>query len=148
MMSILEKLTEDMKVAMKAGEKERLSTIRLLRGQLKDVEIDKRAPLSEEEEIATLSNAAKKRREAIEAYSAANREDLAAKERQELEVIQSYLPQQLSAAEIETLVDAAIAGSGAQTMKDIGKVMPVVMAQVKGRADGKLVNELVRKRLS
>lgn len=147
-MSILEKLTEDMKVAMKAGEKERLSTIRLLRGQLKDVEIDKRAPLSEEEEIATLSNAAKKRREAIEAYSAANREDLAAKERQELEVIQSYLPQQLSAAEIETLVDAAIAGSGAQTMKDIGKVMPVVMAQVKGRADGKLVNELVRKRLS
>jgi len=148
MMSILEKLTEDMKVAMKAGEKERLSTIRLLRGQLKDVEIDKRAPLSEEEEIATLSNAAKKRREAIEAYSAANREDLAAKERQELEVIQSYLPQQLSAAEIEMLVDEAIAGSGAQTMKDIGKVMPVVMAQVKGRADGKLVNELVRKRLS
>ncbi len=147
-MSILEKLTEDMKVAMKAGEKERLSTIRLLRGQLKDVEIDKRAPLSEEEEIATLSNAAKKRREAIEAYSAANREDLAAKERQELEVIQSYLPQQLSAAEIETLVDEAIAGSGAQTMKDIGKVMPVVMAQVKGRADGKFVNELVRKRLS
>lgn len=147
-MSILEKLTEDMKVAMKAGEKERLSTIRLLRGQLKDVEIDKRAPLSEEEEIATLSNAAKKRREAIEAYSAANREDLAAKERQELEVIQSYLPQQLSAAEIEMLVDEAIAGSGAQTMKDIGKVMPVVMAQVKGRADGKLVNELVRKRLS
>ncbi len=147
-MSILEKLTEDMKVAMKAGEKERLSTIRLLRGQLKDVEIDKRAPLSEEEEIATLSNAAKKRREAIEAYSAANREDLAAKERQELEVIQSYLPQQLSAAEIEKLVDAAIADSGAQTMKDIGKVMPVVMAQVKGRADGKFVNELVRKRLS
>jgi len=147
-MSILEKLTEDMKEAMKAGEKERLSTIRLLRGQLKDVEIDKRAPLSEEEEIATLSNAAKKRREAIEAYSAANREDLAAKERQELEVIQSYLPQQLSAAEIETLVDEAIAGSGAQTMKDIGKVMPVVMAQVKGRADGKFVNELVRKRLS
>jgi uncharacterized protein YqeY len=147
-MSIFEKLTEDMKTAMKAGEKDRLSTIRLLRGQLKDAEIDKRASLSEDEEIAVLSNAGKKRREAIEAYTAANRVDLAAKERNELEVIQSYLPAQLGAAELEKLVQEAIAAAGAQTIRDIGKVMPVVMAKVKGRADGKSVNELVRKLLS
>ncbi len=147
-MSLLERLTEDMKTAMKAGEKERLSTIRLLRGQIKDAAIDKRADLTEEEELGVLTNAAKKRREAIQAYRDAQREDLAAKEEAEWVVIQDYLPAALDVAEVEKIIDAAIAESGAQTLKDIGKVMPVVMSRTKGRADGKMVSEMVRKKLS
>ena len=146
-MSYLERLTEDMKNAMKSGDKERLSTIRLLRGQIKDAQIDKRADLTEEEEIAVLSNASKKRRESIEAYKNAGRMDLMEKEQKELSVIQSYLPAPLSAEEVALIVDKAIAETGAATMKDLGKIMPLVMAQVKGRADGRQVNELVRKKL-
>jgi len=147
-MSILEKLTEDMKAAMKSGDKEKLSTIRLLRGRLKDAAIAKQGELSEDEEIQVLTSAAKKRRESIKAYTEAGRMDLAEKEQRELEVIQTYLPQALSAEEVEKIVDQVIEEVGAQTMKDMGKVMPVVMAKVKGRADGKQVNELVRKKLS
>ncbi len=147
-MSLLDRLTEDMKTAMKAGEKERLSTIRLLRGQIKDAAIDKRADLTEDEELGVLTNAAKKRREAIQAYRDAGREDLAAKEESELVVIQEYLPAALDLAEVEKIIDAAIAQSGAQTLKDIGKVMPIVMGQTKGRADGKVVSDMVRKKLS
>jgi len=147
-MSLLDRLTEDMKVAMKSGDKERLSTIRLLRGQLKDAAIAKRAELTEEEELAVLVSAAKKRRESIKAYSDAGRKDLADKEQRELDVIQSYLPEALSSEELEKIVEEVIDEVGAQTMKDMGKVMPVVMAKVKGRADGKQVNELVRKKLS
>jgi len=147
-MSIFEKLTSDMKDAMKAGEKERLSTIRLLRGQIKDAAIDKRDDLNEGEEIAILSNAAKKRRESIKIYSAAGRNDLAGKEQRELEVIQSYLPQQLSPEEIEKIVDEAIEETGAQSMKDMGRLMGVIMPKVKGRADGKQINEMIRQKLS
>jgi uncharacterized protein len=144
-MSYLVRLTEDMKTAMKAGDKDRLSVIRLLRGQLKDVIIEKRADLTDEEEISVLSNALKKRRESIDAYQNAGRMDLVQKEQKELEVIQSYLPAQLSPEEIEAVVQKVIQETGAQTVKDLGKVMPAVMAAVKGRADGRLVNELVRK---
>jgi uncharacterized protein len=147
-MTILERLTEDMKTAMKAGEKDRLSTIRLLRGQIKDAAIDKRQDLNDEEELAVLANAAKKRRESIQAYSAAGREDLAEKERMELNIIQTYLPAQLTLEEIEKIVNDTISSSGAQTIKDIGKVMPTVMSLTKGRADGKIVSDLVRKKLS
>lgn len=147
-MSYLERLTEDMKTAMKSGEKDRLATIRLLRGAIKDAEINKRKTLSEEEEIAVLSNAAKKRRESIAAYQQAGRLDLVAKEQAELVVIQSYLPEQLSQDELQHLVEAAMEESGAQSLKDMGKVMALVMTKVKGRADGKLINEIVRSKLS
>ena len=147
-MSYLERLTEDMKTAMKSGEKDRLSTIRLLRGSIKDAEINKRKTLSEEEEIAVLSNAAKKRRESIAAYQQAGRLDLVAKEQAELVVIQSYLPEQLSQDELQHIVEAAIVESGAQSLKDMGKVMALVMTKAKGRADGKLINEIVRSKLS
>ncbi len=147
-MSIFKKLTSDMKDAMKAGEKERLSTIRLLRGQIKDAAIDKRDDLSEEEEIAILSNAAKKRRESIKIYSEAGRDDLSGKELRELDVIQSYLPQQLSPKEIEKIVDEAITATGAQSMRDMGKLMGIIMPKVKGRADGKRINELIQQKLS
>jgi len=147
-MSILDQLTEDMKQAMKAGDKERLTTIRSLRGQIKDAEINKRAVLSEEEELTALTNAAKKRKESIEAFSKAGRDDLAAKEKAELDVIQTYLPAPLTVEEIETIVQQAIAAAGAQTVKELGKVMQLVVPQTKGRADGKVVTDLVRSKLS
>ena len=147
-MSILDKLTEDMKVALKEGEKDRLSAIRMMRGQLKNEALDKRSDLTEEEEIAVLTSAAKKRRESIEAYQAAGRDDLVKKEQQELDVIQSYLPQPLSEQELTEIIDQVIAETGAVTMKDIGKVMPAVMERVRGRADGKTINQLVRQKLS
>lgn len=147
-MSILDRLTEEMKEAMKSGDKERLSTIRLLRGHLKDAEINKRAALTDDEELTVLNNAAKKRKESIEAFTAAGRTDLADKEKVELAIIQTYLPLPLSADEVEAIVNDAIAAAGAQTLKDLGKVMPLVVAKTKGRADGKAVSDLVRKKLS
>jgi uncharacterized protein len=147
-MSILDRLTEDMKEAMKSGDKDRLSTIRLLRGQIKDAEINKRAALSEDEELAVLTSAAKKRKESIEAFTAANRSDLADKEKMELETIQFYLPMPLSPEEVEKIVVEAITATGAQTIKDLGKVMQLVTSQTKGRADGKMVSDLVRKKLT
>ena len=104
-MSLLQQLTEDMKSALKSGQKERLSTIRLLRGQLKDAEIAKREPLDQQEEIAVLTRAAKKRRESIQAYQDAGRQDLADREQRELEIVQNYLPQPLSQEEIEKIVE-------------------------------------------
>jgi uncharacterized protein len=147
-MSLFEQLTEDMKIAMKSGDKERLSTIRLLRGSIRNEAINKREDLSEGEEIAVLSSAAKKRKESIQAYKDGGRADLVQKEERELEIIQAYLPQALSFKEIEKIVDAAIEQTGAKTIHDLGKVMPVVMQQVTGRADGKTINTIVRNRLA
>ena len=147
-LSIYEKLTEDMKAALKAGQKDRLSAIRLLRGQLKNAEIDKQDALTEQEEIEVLSSAAKKRRESIDSYTQAGRDDLADKEQKELDVITEYLPKALSEKEVEAIVDRVIAEQDAVSMKDLGKVMPKVMAEVKGRAEGKVVNEMVRNKLA
>ena len=147
-MTILEQLTNDMKTALKAGDKEKLSTIRLLRGQLKNMAIDKQDDLTNAEEIAILQSAAKKRRESIEAYGQAGRQDLVDKESAELEVILSYLPQPLSEDEVAAIVDEVIAEVGAVSPKEIGKVMPRVMERVQGRAEGKRINQLVRQKLS
>lgn len=147
-MSLFEQLTEDMKNAMKSGDKERLSTIRLLRGSIKSEAIDKREDLTEGEEIAVLSSAAKRRKESIQAYKDGGRDDLVQKEERELLVIQSYLPKPLTPVEVEKIVDAAIEQTGAKTIHDLGKVMPVVMQQVMGRADGKTINTIVRNRLT
>lgn len=147
-MSLLDKLTEDMKTALKAGQKDRLSTIRLLRGYIKNASIDQRKELTEAEEIAILTNAAKKRKESIEAYSQAGRTDLVDKETAELELIQEYLPQPLSDEEIDQIVSAAINEVGAESMKDLGKVMPVAMRMAAGRADGKQINAVVRQKLA
>jgi len=146
-MALLDKLNEDLKTAMKGGDKVRLETVRLLRGQLKDFQINKQHAPSPEEEMEILTGAAKKRREAITAYRAAGRAELADKEAAELEVITSYLPQALSPAEIEALVAAAIQDTGAQGAGDLGKVMGKLMPQLKGRADGKMVQQMVRERL-
>ncbi len=147
-MTLLEKLSEDLKQAMKSGDKRRVETIRLLRSQLKDAQIAKMRPLEPEEELEVLNSAAKRRRESIEAYTKAGRNDLAANETAELDVIAAYLPQPLSREEISTLIEAAIQDTGAKDIKDLGKVMGKIMPLAKGRADGKLLQQLVRERLS
>ncbi len=146
-MALQEQLMADMKEAMKAKDKIRLETIRGLRAQLKNAEIDKGRPLSEEEEIQVLMSAVKKRKESIEQFRAVNRLDRAAEEEQELKIIQQYLPEQMSEEEITRLVDQVIQEVGASSPRDIGKVMGKIMPQVKGRADGKLVQSIVKKKL-
>ena len=146
-MSLLDKLSEDLKAAMKSGDKVRVETVRLLRGQLKDFRINQQHEPSVDEELALLVSAAKRRRESIEAYGKAGRQDLADKEAAELAIISEYLPQGLTQDEVAAIISAAIAEVGAQGPGDVGKVMGKIMGQVKGRADGKLVQQLVRERL-
>lgn len=147
-MSIQAKLFEDMKAAMKAGEKLRLGTIRLLRAQLKNREIEEGSPLTDEQEIQILMNAAKKRKEAIQQFRELNRDDRADEEQEELNVISQYLPKQMSREEIAQLITDTIGEVHANSLQDIGKVMGRIMAQVKGKADGKLVQTIVREKLS
>jgi uncharacterized protein YqeY len=147
-MSILQQLTEDMKQAMKAQEKLRLSTIRMLISQLKNEKIDSGKDLTPDEEIQVLMNAAKKRKEAMEAYQKGNRQDLFEKEQQELEIIHQYLPAQMSDEEIENQIDGIIQSIGASSIKDLGKVMSEAMKVLKGRADGKKVQQVVREKLA
>ncbi len=146
-MTISERLNEDYKAAMKSGDKTRVETLRLLRAQMKQEQIDKMRVLSPEDEIAVLANAAKKRREAIESYRQAGRDDLLAKESAELAVISHYLPQRLSNEELAQIIDAAIKETGSTAAGDLGKVMGKIMPQIKGRADGKVAQQMVRERL-
>ena len=137
-----------MKVAMKSGDKVRLETIRLLRAQLKNAQIEKGGELSEEQVIQVLISGAKKRRESIEQFTAAGREDRAEAELQELKIIEAYLPKQLDAEEIARMADAALQEVNAASIKDMGKVMGALMPRLKGQADGKLVQEIVLKKLA
>jgi uncharacterized protein YqeY len=139
-----ERLQEDIKAAMKAGDTQRRDTLRLLNSAIRQVEVDTRTTLSEEQVVALLMKEAQKRRDSIAEAKKLNRQDIADKEQAELTVIESYLPQQMSRAEIEAEVRSAIAESGATSAKDMGNVMKVLMPRVKGRADGKLVNEVVK----
>lgn len=147
-MSILQQITEDMKQALKAQDKVRLNTLRLLLSQLKNARIDSGKELTPDDEIAVLLNAAKKRKESIDAFEAGHRLDLAERERQELAIIQQYLPTQLSDAEVDQKVVEVIATLGATSLKDMGRVMAEVMKSLKGRADGKKVQEMVRSKLA
>jgi uncharacterized protein YqeY len=146
-MSIQDQLLDAMKIAMKAKDSLRLNTIRMARTALKNVEIETRQELDETTAIKVLSTLVKQRREAAEAYRE-TRPELAEKEEQEVSVLQEFLPAQLSEAEIEALVTKAIAESGADSMKAMGAVMKLVTPQTTGRADGKLVSNLVRKLLA
>ena len=143
-MSLMEKLTADMKEAMKHGEKERLSVIRLVRGAVRQAEIDGKKTLSDDEIIGVITKEVKMRRDSIEEFERGNRADLVEKTQAEIAILMPYLPEQLSADEVRRLVEAAVSEVGATTAKDMGKVMGVLMPRVKGRADGKLVNEIVR----
>ena len=141
-------IQEDLKTAMKSGDTRRREVLRLLMAAFKQVEVDKRIELSEGDAINVLVAEAKKRRESIEEMDRAGRTQLAAQERYELETIEAYLPKQLSQEEIERLVREAIQEVGATTPKEMGKVMQVLMPRIKGQADGKLVNTIVRDMLS
>ena len=143
----LEKLKDDMKSALKAGEKTRLSTVRMLLSEVKYGEIRKGEALTSGELVEVVLREIKKRREAIPQFRQGNRLDLVEKEEKELAILEAYLPEQLSAGEIGELVDAAVSESGARSIKEIGKVMAILMPKVKGKADGSLVSKLVRDKL-
>lgn len=148
-MNELEKRIQDHYTdAMRAGDKLRKDTLRLMRAALKSAQIDKRAPLSDEEVIDVLSRQAKQRRESIEQFLMGNRQDLAEIEQAELAVIEGYLPQQLSRDEITALAKDVIAELGVTDPGAIGQVMGRLMPLVKGKADGRLVNQVVRELLS
>lgn len=147
-MDLKAQFQSDMKAAMKAGESVRLGVVRMLISEIKKREIDKMAPLEESEIHKAISSMIKHRADSVEAFVKGNREDLAEKERQEMAVLKVYLPAQLSAEEVEALVISAIQESGAVSPNDIGKVMKLALAKSQGKADGKLVNELARKKLS
>jgi uncharacterized protein YqeY len=146
-MTTLERLREDMKTAMRAKDSLRLNTVRMLIADLKNREIDKRAPLDESEVVDALVSTVKKRKDVIAEARAAGRPDVAEREEAELKLVEVYLPQGLGEAEIKALVEAAVAESGAKSPQEMGKVMKLLMPQVKGKADGKLVNDLVKARL-
>ena len=143
-MSLMEQLTADMKEAMKQGEKERLSVIRLVRGAVRQAEIDGKKTLTDDEVVSVINKEVKMRRDSIEEFERGSRPDLVAKAQAEIAILMPYLPEQLSEDAVKTLAEAAVAEVGAQTAQDMGKVMGVLMPRVQGRANGKLVQEIVR----
>lgn len=142
------RLQEDMKTALKAKDKERLGTVRLILAAIKQREVDERIALDDEAVLMVLDKAAKQRRESIQQYEAANRQDLADVEKAELVIIQSYLPEQLDAATLQGLVAQAIKDSGAESVKDMGKVMAILKPQVQGRVDMAVLGATVKELLS
>ena len=145
-MSIKDRLTEDMKAAMKEkeGGKLRLSVIRMVRAAIKNIEIDKKKELSDDETIEVIAREVKQRRDAMDEYRKADRQDIVDTLQEEISILMPYLPEQLSEEEVRTLVKAVIAEVQPQGQKDMGKVMGKLMPQVKGKADGKLVNQIVK----
>ena len=148
-MSLKEKLTADMKEAMKAREegRQRLGVIRLVRGAIRQQEIDGQRELDDEAVVSVISKEGKQRRDAIEEFQKGGRDDLVRQNEAEIAILMEYLPQQMTEDEVRSAVQEAIAATGASTPKDMGKVMKELMLKVKGRADGKLVNQIVRERL-
>jgi uncharacterized protein YqeY len=147
-MSLLKRLDEDLKGAMKRSDPVSLSALRMAKAAIKNLQIEKGRELSDEEIIGVLSTMAKQRRESIEQFSLGGREDLAEKERRELSVLQSYMPVQLSPDEIEKLIVQAIEESSARGEADMGRVMKLLMPKIRGVADGKWVNSRVKELLS
>jgi uncharacterized protein len=146
--SLRERLTEEMKSAMKAKDELRLATIRQIRAVVKNREIDQKREFDDQGICEVIATLVKQRRESIKMFRDAGREDLAVKEETELAILLEFLPQQLTREEIGALVVKAIAESGAQGAKDMGKVMKALKPQVTGRADGKLVNDVVKELLA
>ncbi|HMA62329.1 MAG TPA: GatB/YqeY domain-containing protein [bacterium] len=147
-MGLLEEITQDMKKAMKNKEKGRMQVLRLLRSDLKKAKIDKRGEFTEEDAQQVINKAAKNRRESIESYKKGDRQDLVEEEEKELEVIEEYLPEQMSDDEIKALIDEVIEETGASGMQDMGKVMGTIMPKVRGKADGSKVQAIVRSKLA
>ncbi|OQY17804.1 MAG: glutamyl-tRNA amidotransferase [Desulfobacteraceae bacterium 4572_35.1] len=147
-MSIAQQLNTAMKEAMKSRQSERLGVIRLIRSAIKNVEIDKKIAMTDADIIAVMSTLVKQRRESAKIYRENERVDLAEKEEREIEVLQEFLPQQLSEEELQQLIEATITEIGATSMKEMGAVMKKVTPQTVGRADGRLVSEIVKRCLS
>jgi uncharacterized protein YqeY len=146
-MSLSERLNEDMKQAMKSQDKFKLSTIRLIRATIKNLEIDLKRTLNDNEVLDILSREIKQRKDALQEFTKAGREDLADKVKAEAEFIAEYLPQQLTEEEIKVIVQQTIQETGASSKADMGKIMSALMPKVKGRADGKLVIQAVQELL-
>ena len=147
-MSLKDQITQDMKSAMKAGDKDRLKVVRLMLAAIKQVEVDKRVELDDAAVLSVLDKMVKQRRDSVEQFEKGDREDLAAIERAEIAVLEDYLPEQLSADDLAALVDEVIAATGAASMKDMGKVMGQIKARAAGRADMGAVSAAVKERLS
>lgn len=147
-MTLKDRLNEAMKEAMRAKAPLRLSTIRLVRSAIKNREIEARCELDDPEVIGVLSTLVKQRRESAQVYRENDRIELAEKEEEELAIIQEFLPAQLGEDEIRGIIEEAVADVGAASMKEMGQVMKIVAARTTGRADGRLVSELVKARLA
>ena len=151
-MSLKQKISEDLKAAMKNANEFELGVLRMIIAAIHNKEIEKRGKggesvLIDDEVMDVVVKEAKKRKESIDIYKQGNREDLAQKESKELEIIQAYLPKQLSEQELEKIIDEAIKTSGALTIKDLGKVMGIVSKETKGKADSKTISDLIKKKL-
>jgi uncharacterized protein len=147
-MNLSERITEAMKESMKARDSLRLNAIRLLRSAIKNREIEERRPLDDQAITGVLSSLLKQRRESAQVYRENGRIDLAEREEAEVAILQEFLPAQLSEAEIRAIIDAAVIETGATSMKDMGKVMKIVSGKTLGCADGRVVSDLVKGRLS
>lgn len=146
-MSVVERIQEDQKLALKAREKERLSTLRLLSSELKNRRIELGRDLSDDDAVEVLMRALKQRRESEDQFTRGGRPELAAREAAEAEVIRGYLPEPLADEELDGMIDAAIVEAGATSLKDMGAVMGRLMPMVKGRAEGSVVSARVKERL-
>jgi len=147
-MSMKGQITEDMKSAMKAGDKDRLKVVRLMLAAIKQIEVDTRTELDDVAVLAVVTKMVKQRRDSIDAFEKGDREDLAAIERAEILVLEDYLPEQLSAADLAAMVDEVIHSTGAISIRDMGKVMGQIKAKAAGRADMGAVSAAVKERLS
>jgi len=147
-LTLKERITEDMKASMRSGDKERLAGIRFILAAIKQREVDERIQLDDTQVLAVLEKMIKQRRESITQFQAGGRADLVAKESAELAVLQAYLPAQLADAQVESLIRAAIASTGAASMKDMGKVMAAVKPQVQGRTDMGALSARIKQLLS
>jgi uncharacterized protein YqeY len=146
-MALKDRVTEDMKTAMRAGDKERLGTVRLLLAGIKQREVDERITLDDGQVLAVIEKMIKQRREAISQFESGGRSDLVAKETAEIGVLQAYLPTQLTAAEIDALITEAIAATGAASIKDMGKVMGFVKPKAQGRTDMGALSARIKQKL-
>lgn len=147
-MTFLERINQDLTIAMKNKEADRLSTLRMVKTSLKNREIEKMAPLEDSEALKILQSLVKQRRDSIEQYNQAGRTELAEKEAAEISIIERYLPAAIDEATLQRIVDETVTESGATSMKELGNVMKAVMAKLAGQTvDGKMVNQIVRARL-
>jgi uncharacterized protein len=146
--TLKERITDDMKAAMRSGEKERLGVIRMITSAIKQREVDERITLEDAQVLSVLEKMIKQRKESLEQFKAGNRQDLVDKEAAEIALLQGYMPSQLSGAELDALIDEAVAASGAKSIKDMGKVMAVIKAKAQGRADMAAVGAKIKTKLS